>query len=51
MLNFVSGVADGITSQFSFTQESKEALSDLSAMGQFLMRAMRMTMMRDFITN
>ena len=32
--NFVSGLADGITGQFSFTQESKEALSDLSAMGQ-----------------
>ena len=32
--NFVSGLADGITDQFSFTQESKEAISDLSAMGQ-----------------
>ena len=32
--NFVSGLADGITGQFNFTQESKEALSDLSAMGQ-----------------
>ena len=30
----MSGLADGITGQFSFTQESKEALSDLSAMGQ-----------------
>ena len=32
--NFMSGLADGITGQSSFTQESKEALSDLSAMGQ-----------------
>ena len=32
--NFVSGLADGITGQISFTQQSKEAISDLSAMGQ-----------------
>ena len=30
----MSGLADGITGQISFAQESKEALSDLSAMGQ-----------------